>query len=227
MQLTDQALVAVTLARQIARDRPVNAAHLLGGLAAEEDGAAGRLLRGEPGWVRLATHPAVDAPSLPSFEAVLRAAPAASRPLWTVDLLAAALRVGGEELDEVLDAVGVTPPEPDELEVEESLQPDDRAADEEPAETYGRWSLDEDLTDEADLAVARARARGGASDALAVELGALGARWEALRALPPVPIDDVVALARQLRGDRTADVADLLDAIALVAARAAVRLHDD
>lgn len=105
LQLTDQALVAVEIARRLAATP--NAAHLLAGLAAEPDGVAGALLANPP----RAAHALVSRAlphDLPALDAVLRrAVGGAGMPLWTLDLLRAALTAEG--LDDVLEGAGYDP----------------------------------------------------------------------------------------------------------------------
>jgi len=108
LRLTDQALVAVVLARAAAAaaGRDATVADLLVGLAEEPDGIAGRVLQGaEAVAVRLRTHP--PSPRLPALEIALRwaADDVADRPLGTADLLAAAVEVGGSEFADLLAAV--------------------------------------------------------------------------------------------------------------------------
>lgn len=107
LRLTDQALVALALARTGVRGRDATVADLLVGLAEEPDGVAGRVLQGsEAVVVRLRTHP--PSPRLPALEVALRwaAADVADRPLATADLLGATVQVGGAELADLLAAVG-------------------------------------------------------------------------------------------------------------------------
>lgn len=111
MVLTDQGALAVALARAraAAADRPAQVVDLLVGLAEEPDGVAGRLLAGRvSAVVALSAHP--PPPRLAPLDVAVSwaAAEAAPRPAGTGDLLDAALQVGGAELADVLDAVGLS-----------------------------------------------------------------------------------------------------------------------
>lgn len=109
VQLTDQALVAVHVARRTAAGREASAADLLVGLASEPDGLAGRWLRAQPGaTARLCARAAAAAPALPPLSTAVADAArrAGSRPPATADLLAAALAVGGDDLADLLDVCG-------------------------------------------------------------------------------------------------------------------------
>lgn len=163
--------MAVTMARWTAGARPgaddearrVTAGHLLAGLAGEQDGNAGRLLRRRYAGidVKLSTHAGLAAPDLPSLDAVLLATPAWPRPLWSDDLLAAVLRVGRDGLADLLDALGLamgadvptagaTLPTPEDL-AEQNLTHETRGS--------GRL-LAQGFDEETDRLVALARARG-------------------------------------------------------------------
>lgn len=170
IRLTDQALVAVTLARQHAAvaGRVATVADLVLGLSQEPDGSAGRVLRQrESAVVALARHPLP--PRLAPLDVALSwaADDAVPRPACTLDLLAAAVEAGGAELADVLDTVGL--PASD-------LLPEGREADggsherQYPGtETVGfdpRGGSAAPLTLDAALAVARTRAVAGGAVAL-------------------------------------------------------------
>lgn len=109
IQLTDQAMVAVEIARRLAArtGQAPTAAHLVGGLASEPDGVAAKLM-GAAGGDAIGLALRVDLPLLPPLDDVLRQARPWDEgvPLWTPDLLGAALRAGAEDLDVVLDDAG-------------------------------------------------------------------------------------------------------------------------
>lgn len=110
VRLTDQALVAVAVARAGARERPETVADLLLGLAIEPEGAAGRQLREQPSGLA-ALQKRVEAP-LPALAPLgvavdWAAKDADPRPAATGDLLEAALEAGGSELADLLDACGL------------------------------------------------------------------------------------------------------------------------
>jgi len=110
-RLTDQAAVAVALARAraCAAHRPGHVVDLLVGLAEEPDGVAGRTLADRvSAVVALAAHPLP--PRLAPLDVAVSwaEAEAAPRPAGTGDLLDAALQLGGAELADILDAVGLS-----------------------------------------------------------------------------------------------------------------------
>jgi hypothetical protein len=112
VRLTDQALVAVGIARRTAAayGRDATAADLLVALATEPDGVGGHALREHP-VARLHQRLGSLPPALPSLEAIVRRADeqADPRPPGTLDLLVAALRHGGPDLADLLEASGVDP----------------------------------------------------------------------------------------------------------------------
>jgi hypothetical protein len=176
VRLTDQALVAVTLARRVAaaHGRPPTSGDLLVGLAAEPDGWAGHLLRRNgTAAAALSQRAGSLPPALGALEEVVAAAAdrAAPRPPGTVDLLTAALTIGGADLDDLLAACGYDHADvwPDEG------WDDPRGAEDDRAWTFTAETLTLDdpdgpaLTPAAARAVARTRAAGGG----AVELVAL------------------------------------------------------
>ncbi|HEY8340241.1 MAG TPA: hypothetical protein VIK95_10250 [Egibacteraceae bacterium] len=110
VRLTDQALVAVAVARAQAGERDATLVDLLVGLAAEPDGAAGHLLRERPSAVAALQH---QPPGPAPLSSALRRAGelAASRPAGTLDLLAAAVEVGGAAFADTLERLGFDPAE--------------------------------------------------------------------------------------------------------------------
>jgi hypothetical protein len=111
VRLTDQALVAVVLARETAaaQRREATALDVLIGLGAEPDGWAGQLLRQRSAaLVVLADRAASPPPALAPLDEVVAAAAdrALPRPPGTRDLLAAVLTVGGDDVDDLLAACG-------------------------------------------------------------------------------------------------------------------------
>ena len=221
VRLTDQAAVAVHLARALAGAGRPTVGHLVAALLGEPDGLASHDARRHTGAgiaVRMSTHPGLSAPGLAPLTGALVAVPVSDVPAWTVELLAAARRVGGGELEDLLDHAGVTlgapvrPHTTGELEsmVEEGL----------PLETFGLGSRrPEGITVEADLLLARARALGGGSRwLLAVglqgPLADLDAETDrALRLLPEVDADDVADHAVAVAEGPPVDVADLVRAV--------------
>lgn len=175
VKLTDQALVAVALARRGAEaaGRSAHVADLLVGLGAEADGVAGRLL-GEhaSALTALAGRLAVAPPRLPALEVALRwaAGDVGPRPLGTIDLLLAAIEVGGSDLADLLDGCGLPRaalagaqrPAATPL----WAAPDSHAL----TETYGLDPSATDLTPAAARAVARTRAVGGGAVTLVAAL---------------------------------------------------------
>lgn len=228
MRLTDQASVAVRMARAFPEPTvpraSANVAHLVAGLMGEPEGMAGTVLRQRFGEVapRIALHPAVTSASLPSLATAFVALPVRSRPAWTLEVLGAARRVGGEDLDYLLTDCGVSL-----AGIEDDLtpwMPGPQEIEEHPiaAETFGRFSLvPHRFSDAADLALARVRAQGGDSSALLGWLGADDATSDALASAPAVPLDAV--LERAAAPGSPADVADLVTVVTHLSLRAALR----
>lgn len=191
VRLTDQALVAVTAARQSgeAHGRHPTVADLLVGLAAEPDGQAGGLLRTHAtSAARLLERAPAAAPDLPPVEAVLArgAAREAPRAVPTRALLAGLLEVGGTDVVGLLAACGFDPG---------ALY---RAAVREPAlddETFGLGS-DPDLSADAATAVARVRAAAGGAVALVIAIAATPGGGELL-ALDPGELSAVGTALRR------------------------------
>lgn len=105
-RLTDQAAVAVAVARAAAPGDPT-VGHLLIGLATEPEGRAGRRLRERTTAVALLTQRAGGCPAPPLPVALSRAAQhVGRRAVSTVDLLDAAVRVAGDDLTDLLEQVG-------------------------------------------------------------------------------------------------------------------------
>jgi hypothetical protein len=223
--LTDQARVAVHMARALADaqgTRP-NVAHLVAGLAGEPEGIAGGALRLVHGEVapRIAAHPALDALALPPLETADVALPVMARPCWTLELLQAALRVGGADLAHLLAECGADLGAGDDLLEHRMPGPETLGDVLEAPETYGRLSLlDRGFSHEADLAVARTRARAGDSADLLGWLAADEATVNALSTAPAVPVDRVVA--RAMLSDLGVGPSDLIVAITHLTLRAAL-----
>lgn len=105
-RLTDQAAVAVAVARSAAAAEP-SVGHLLIGLATEPEGRAGRRLRERATAVALLVDRAGHCPAPPLSTALAAAARhAADRAVSTVDLLDAAVRTGGSDVTDLLEQVG-------------------------------------------------------------------------------------------------------------------------
>lgn len=106
-RLTDQAAVAVAVARSIAGDSTPTVAHLLAGLAIEAEGRAGRRLRERASAAAVLIDRAAAAPGPPLTNALDRlGGEAGSRAATTVDLLDAAIAAGGDDVAELLSACG-------------------------------------------------------------------------------------------------------------------------
>lgn len=106
-RLTDQAAVAVAVARAVAQPGKPTVAHLLIGLATEPEGRAGRRLRERATAAGALVQRGGGAPSARLEEAVAQAAAAAGdRAATTVDLLDAVIAVGGSDVEDLLDAAG-------------------------------------------------------------------------------------------------------------------------
>lgn len=191
MRLTDQALVASTVADQVAQRhaRPASAADVLVGLASETDGWAGRLLRGHASASARLVERAGSAPGgLPSAPQVLaRAEPrAAPRPAATADVLAAVLEVGGSDVTDLLSASGLDPAA--------LYRATDGAGS--GGETRGLGAQrDRDLDTIAGLAVARVRAEDGGAVELLLQLAATAGDDELL----PCDADELVRVRERLQ----------------------------
>jgi len=107
VRLTDQAAVAVAFARAEAAPAPPTVAHLLVGLATEPEGRAGRRLR-ERATAAAALRERAGAAPAPALDVAVRSAAerAGRRAASTVDLLDAAVAAGGDDVLDLLDAVG-------------------------------------------------------------------------------------------------------------------------
>jgi hypothetical protein len=237
VRLSDQALVAVALARRGASGRPPGVADLLAGLAGEPEGVAGLLLRQRPtGAIAIVERAAGSAGRGPELDAVLRRAAerAEPRPAATGDLLAAALEVGGPDACHLLEFAGFDP-----RHLYRSI------GEAGPSGSGARWAAegetfglrpesdpDRGLTPNAALAVARTRAAAGGATELVVVLAAV-AGPELSDVLPceaeelatelhtvqqggaggvswDLGVDVAVAAARAWRGDAPLTAADLL-----------------
>lgn len=204
-------------------DTRANVAHLVAGLMGEPEGMAGSLIRQRFGEVapRVALHPDLTARSLPLLTTAFVALPVQSRPAWTLEVLRAARRVGGDDLEFVLTDCGVSLST-----IAEDLRPwmPDQHVSEEyatPVETFGQFSLSGQHFDRgADLAVARTRAQGGDSHTLLRWLDVDEATRNALGNAPAVPLDDVIQRAG-LSGMQI-DASDLVTAITHLSLRAAL-----
>lgn len=105
-RLTDQAAVAVAVARATAPGDPT-VGHLLIGLATESEGRAGRRLRERATAVARLIECAGQCPAPPLDITLSHAATRAEqRAISTVDLLDAAVQVGGEDVSDLLDHCG-------------------------------------------------------------------------------------------------------------------------
>jgi len=219
VRLTDQALVAVAVARQLAAGSSPTVAHLVAGLAIEPDGVAGGFLA-EPASAAaaLVERAGTASPHLPTLQAAVGwAQPAPGTPLWTVDLLAAALEIGRDDADDLLHAAGY-----DTAALRQALlHPETRgggrhllnllavgeAGSTSPTrgrsapETVRLHGHDERLTAAAELAVARAAAQGGRVRDLVLALQAAEeAGWP-----PPFLVEAIAATAGAVVRDAPLD----------------------
>lgn len=181
VRLTDQALVAVTVARHTARaqGREPTSADLLLGLAAEPEGWAGHVLRRRSSpLAALAERSGSLPPSLASLEEVVgvAASRARPRPPGTADLLAASVAAGGADLEDLLSACGFTP---EDLRVDSGSHtalPSDAIADEalwhSGSETVSAADEADWLEPAARRAVGQVRALGGGAVDLLILLAA-------------------------------------------------------
>lgn len=198
VRLTDQAAVAVRLARLHAQGRDPTVVDLLVALTSEPDGAAGRLLRAHPAAAQaLVERGAASAAAGAPLDIAVRwaAQDAAGRAIGTAELLTAALEAGGTHVAELLAACGA----PDDL-TRRASEAGGAAA----AETLG---LTADpgaagLTPDAAAAVARTRAVDGRTVALLI--AAARTAEGAAAALPDADMMETIAaqLAPELdKGD--------------------------
>lgn len=227
-RLTDQAAVAVALARAVAQPGQPTVAHLLIGLATEPEGRAGRRLR-ERATAAAALLQHGDATPCASLDDVLAAAAAAAGPRAanTVDLLDAAITVGAAEVGDLLDAAGY------QRDLDGWLAGDLMDQWFEDAETYGLQPQgDEQLDAAAARVVAQVRAvNGGAIEVLVAaaaapdagvavgdpaDLAAASVRLRGAGSSWNRGLDVVTEAARTLRHDGPVRVLDLIRA-ALVA----------
>lgn len=178
MRLTDQGLVAVTLARRGAAEqrRPAHVADLVVALASEPEGVAGRLLAAHANAVAaLAGRLGAAPPRLPALEVAVAwaAGDVGDRPLGTADLLRAALEVGGSDLADLLERCGLPAEALARTPAPAATPLWVAATGDALSETYGLDPAATDLHPAAARAVARARAVGGGAltlvAALAVE----------------------------------------------------------
>ena len=234
-RLTDQAAVAVAMARAAAGDRPATVAHLLAGLATEGEGRAGVRLRERASAAANLADRAGTAPAPPLDDALLAACQRAEpRAATTVDLLDAAVLVGGDDLADLVAVAGYH------RDLDGWVVGD---ADEdwfEHAETYGFSPGGDAVFDAAaSRVVAQVRAvAGGAVDLLiaaaaAPDAGVLGvdpsalaavsARLERAARAADAGLDAVIAAATTLAEGEAVTVGDLVRA-ALVAGGHAPRL---
>ncbi len=237
-RLTDQARVAVLLARSLPAPgpdraaRPATVAHLVAALAGEPEGIAGIRLRQQSGEVaaRVASHPFVAARSLPPLDTVNVALPVQDRPVWTLELLHAAVRVGGEDLAHLLGECGVAVAALSMTDAEETEAvnpswmpcPSTVAEGTVGPETYGLGSLRPDgYSAEADRAVAITRALSGDSHDLLRWIDPDDETAATLLAAEPSSLQAVLDLRAERGGTTGTD--DLVVAITHLSIRAALR----
>ena len=157
---------------------------------------------------------------MPPLRTAYLALPVTDRPCWTLELLEAARRVGGEDLAFLLDECGIRlddhPDLTHRVPTARSVEEDGQAG-----ETFGRMSLlDAGFSWEADLAIARARAADGDSRTLLRWLAVDEATFAALSAAPSVSLNAVVA--RASLSDMGVEGSDLVTAITHLSLRAAL-----
>ncbi len=222
-RLTDQAAVAVALARRAGGSQPT-AAHLLIGLVTEPEGRAGRRLR-ERASAAAALVDRAGAVPAPSLEVVLRQAlqAAGARAATTVDLLDAVIAAGGGDVAGFLERAGY------QRDLDGWLAADPYAEWYEDAETYGLAPHGDALLDRsASRVVAQVRAvNGGAVEVLiagtaapdsplaAPDPRALAATAARLRSAAPqwdAGLDAVLTAAQTLREDDLVTIRDLVRA---------------
>ena len=234
-RLTDQAAVAVTLARAAGGDRGATVADLLAGLAVEAEGRAGVRLRERASAAAVLTDRARTAPAPPLEDAVRAAsARAGARAATTVDLLDAAIEVGGDDVADLLATAGYA------RDLDGWLVGDAAAGWFDHPETFGFHPWGDAVCDaSAARVVAQVRAvAGGAVElliaaaaapdvgVLAVDpaaLAAVAARLDTTARPSDAGLDAVVAAATTLAQGEAVTVGDLVRA-ALVAGGDAPRL---
>ena len=227
-RLTDQAVVAVALARTAAGRDVATIAHLLAGLASEAEGRAGVRLRERATATAALVDRARTSPAPPMERAVSAAIERADpRAATTVDLLDAAIAEGGDDVADLLAAAGYS------RDLDGWLTSDPLEDWFEHPETFGFHPHGDDVFDApASRVVAQVRAiRGGAVDVLvaaaaapdagvvvadpaslagtAARLRHEGERWDA-------GLEAVVEAAQTLAGDAAVSIRHLVSA-ALVA----------
>lgn len=226
--LTDQAAVAIAVARSAAKPGDATVAHLLVGLVTEGEGRAGRRLRQRTSAAALLVQRGGRTPAPPLARALSHVGRLVGRrAVTTVDLLDAAIAVGGEDVTDLLDAVGYH------RDLDGWLVGDPDADWFEEAETLG-WSPgpDETLDPAAARIVAQVRAvSGGALEVLIAAaaapdagmddidpqaLAAAAACWPADTSTFNADIDTVVGAAELVTETAPTTVPDLVRAALIV-----------
>lgn len=238
-RLTDQAAVAVLVARTVADPGGPTVAHLLIGLATEPDGRAGRRLRERASAAAVLLERGSTTPAPPMADAINRAGAGGTRAATTVDLLDAAIACGGPDVDDLLVAAGYH------RDLDGWLAGDPESSWFEDAETYGLQPAGDSTFDEvAGRVVAQVRAVDGGGvevliaaaaapdvDVIAADpsdLAGVAARLGGAHERPgdrawDAGLDAVVSAAQTLRDGPAVTVRDLVRA-ALVAGGDAPRL---
>lgn len=227
-KLTDQAVVAVALARAAAGRGEASIGHLLGGLATEAEGRAGVRLRERASAAAELVARASSTPAPPMETALLAAIRrAGNRAATTIDLLDAAIAEGGPDVADLLAAAGYH------RDLDGWLVADPVADWFEHPETYGFHPMGDPIFDgAASRVVAQVRAvRGGAVELLVAAaaapdagvvatdpavLASAAARLRNQRDSWDTGLDAVIEAAQTLAEDETVTVRDLVRA-ALVA----------
>ena len=227
-RLTDQAAVAVALARSMAAPGEPTVAHLLVGLVTEPEGGAGRRLRERGSAAALLVERAGRVPA-PPLDAVLPRAwnAAADRPATTVDLLDAGVAAGGADIADLLSTCGYH------RDLDGWLTGDHAETWFDHAETFGWQPLgDEHMDPAAARVVAQVRAVGGGAVEILIagaaapdttidtpdpaQLAEVAARLRSHSTKWDTGLDEVLRAAQTLKDGPRVTVRDLLRA-ALVA----------
>lgn len=215
VRLTDQALVAVAAARRNAdvHGREATLADLVLGLAGAPDGVVGAWFGATPAVIAaLAARVPSSSSRLPAADIAIAWAAGAvdQRPLWTSDLLAAALEVGAGDLADLLEAAAIDPRALADIHVPTAM-PDPVDHPEQLTETFGYDPAgDADLTPAAARALARARALGGGAVALLTALVVEAVLDPEAVPLDPEAVRDRLGRAR-LAGDQDTSLDALLE----------------
>lgn len=219
-RLTDQAVVAVALARVAAGRGEASIAHLLAGLAAEGEGRAGVRLRERASAAAELAYRASMTPA-PHMECAMIAAidRAQGRAATTVDLLDAAITEGGSDVADLLDAAGYS------RDLDGWLASDPVEDWFEHPETFGFHPAGDEVFDgPASRVVAQVRAvRGGAVELL---VAAAAAPDAGIVAADPAVLASAAARLRNQRDSWDAGLDAVVEAAQTLAESDAVTIRD-